>query len=155
MNGNIKSWILTMSLLCTCFSMGFAGSLTAHSDKNPERYENELKALNEFLEYFDDGSYGYMEVVDGFIVIRFKEGKYSKFRMEDMQEPVLYERWSQINWDCKNESDCVETDWNDSGKESGVLFSEFGSTEMGSLLELLNNFIKAFNKKDRWSGVNY
>lgn len=138
-------------LLFLLFALGTVHTAFAYTSKTAEdnglRYENELKSLNAFLEDFDDGFYGYMEVVDDFVIIRFREGYYSKFRMQDMAAPVLYENWGQVNWDCKNESYCVETDWNDEGKETGILFSESGSIHLGYLVELLNNFIRAYNGK--------
>jgi hypothetical protein len=141
---------LTIVLICL-FSLGILKSQAQTSsfatNKNPARFEYQLSELNALLEDFADGYFGKMEVVDGYVVIRFQEGKYSMFKVEDMAMPVLDERWGQVNWDCKNESLCVETDWNDEGKESGILFSELGSDSLDYLMELLNNFIAAYKGK--------
>jgi hypothetical protein len=129
-----------------CFTIVQANISTTNIS-NSILYEIELEKLNAFLEDFEDGFFGHMEVVDGFVIIHFKEGNYSKFKVEDMTAPVLDTKWGQINWDCKNGSLCVETDWNDEGKESGILFQEMGGSNLDYLMDLLNYFISAYNNK--------
>lgn len=144
----MKKMIKLITAIICFFTLGILQSQAQTSSfstkKNPARFERQLGQLNALLEDFDDGFFGKMEVVDGYVIIRFQEGKYSKFRIEDMADPVLDERWGQVNWDCKNESLCVETDWNDEGKESGILFSDLGSDNLSYLTELLNDFIRAY-----------
>ena len=114
------------------------------SMKDPARYQYQLEELNSFLEGFDDGNSGQVSVEKDSIIIKYPEGQYCKFKVEDMADPVLSTRWSQINWDCLNESQCVETDWTDDGRDSGVMFSELGSVTIGDLMDLLQNFIAAY-----------
>lgn len=138
----MKLYTLTLGLILACFLVLNAEN---SSTKAGSDYSYELNKLNSFLENFEDGYFGYFEVKDGFVIIRFKEGNYSKFKMEDMAAPILDTKWGQVNWDCKNEVLCVETDWNEDGKESGILFTETGSSNLDYLMELLNSFISAYN----------
>lgn len=141
------SLLLTICLLSINFSASHAQTSSFSTKKNPDRYKSQLEQLNAFLADFNEGYYGQMAVEEGWVFIRFQEGKFSKFRVEDMADPVLDSRWGQINWDCKSESLCVETDWNEDGKESGILFSEIGSSGLEDLMELLNNFISVYKGK--------
>jgi hypothetical protein len=143
MNTTTKLYGLTLGLFLTCFTMVNANIFSTNTDS---RYQYELNQLNVFLEDFDDGYFSKIEVIDDYINISFKKGNYSKFRLEDMASPILDSRWGYIYWDCKNESLCVETDWNENGKESGILFVDSGSSNLDYLIELLNNFINAYNK---------
>ena len=122
-----------------------SGDAPKQNPKTP--YQNELKALNAFLVDFEDGFFGYIEVVDGQIQIQFKEGKFSKFDLENMTEPELNETYGQVTWNCKDDDACVTTDWSEEGKETGILFSGSGSAELEYLMELLNGFIKAYRAK--------
>lgn len=62
-----------------------SGDAPKQNPKTP--YQNKLKALNAFLVDFETEFFGYIEVVDGQIQIQFKEGKFSKFDLENMTEP--------------------------------------------------------------------
>jgi hypothetical protein len=142
-----QSILLVIGLLAMSFSASYAQTSSFSTKKNQDRYKYQLEQLNAFLADFKDGYYGQMAVEDGFVIIRYQDGYYSKFRIEDMADPELYTRWGQISWNCKNESLCVETDWNEAGKESGILFSDFGSIMLEDLMELLTNFINAYKGK--------
>lgn len=144
MNTTTKIKVFAIGLILMSFTTIHAENLSYNSDN---RYTYELNKLNAFLEDFEDGYFGYMEVIDEYVYIRFQEGNFSKFRIEDMANPVLDTKWGQVNWDCKNESLCVETDWNEDGKESGILFQEMGGSSLDYLMDLLNNFISAYNNK--------
>jgi hypothetical protein len=147
MKSNLNLLLTATCLLLIGLFESQAQTSSFSTKKNPSRYQNQLEELNSFLEGFDQGNSGQISVENDFIIIKYPEGQYCKFKMEDMAAPVMEERWGQINWDCKNESLCVETDWNDDGKDSGVLFSELGSIVLGDLLGLLNSFIAAYNGK--------
>jgi hypothetical protein len=135
------------AIICILFfsiSQSQAQTSSFATKKNPARFEAQLGQLNTFLEGFSDGYYGTMEVEGDFVIIRFPEGKYSKFKVEDLYDPVLEARFGQIYWDCIDGSLCVETDWNDEGSETGILFSDYGSDGLEELLSLLNDFIRAY-----------
>lgn len=137
--------LLFSVLFLTNVALANASQETFNQDGDASRYEAALNELNEFLKDFDDGYYGYIEVVDDFIVIRFQEGKYSKFKIKDMAMPEWNDTYGQVTWDCKNSSNCVLTDWNDEGVESGILFQSF--SDLDYLMELLSNFISAYQSK--------
>jgi hypothetical protein len=142
-----QSILLVIGLLAMSFSASYAQTSSFSTKKNPDRYKDQLEKLNAYLADFKDGYYGQMAVEDGFVIIRYQDGDYGKFRIEDMADPELYTRWGQISWNCKNESLCVETSWNEEGRESGILFSDFGSPLIEDLMELLTDFIKAYKGK--------
>lgn len=141
---SMRYHLLLFGLLWSVSLFADSGQYSFNQEDNAARYEAELNALNVFLEDFSDGYYGYIEVVDDFVVIRFQEGKYSKFKLADMADPVLDTKYDQISWDCKNSANCVLTDWNDEGVETGILFQEMGSINMDYLMDLLSNFISAY-----------
>jgi hypothetical protein len=142
----LKSGLLLLVVMIATCCLTYSNSSPSISPYSPQ-YEDELQALNEFLKDFDDGFYGYFEVKDGFIYLQFKEGKFSKFKLKDMAEPEVDRTYGQLNWDCKNDAYCVTTDWNEEGKETGILFSDPGSVSLDYLLELLTNFINAYSGK--------
>ena len=107
-------------------------------------YQDELNDLNEYLKDISDGFYGQFEVKDNYVILNFKEGKYSKFKMQDMADPVIDNKYGQLHFDCKGDKYCVTTDWNEEGKETGLLFSDDGSFNLEDLYELLLNFKKTY-----------
>lgn len=142
-----KSFVLLFAIVIAESTLAVNKSTTVTANQNTSGYEKELAALNEFLKDFDDGFYGYFEVKDDFITLHFQEGKYSKFKLQDMAAPVVDRKYGQLTWDCKNENYCVTTDWNENGKETGILFSDPGSGSLDDLSELLTNFISAYCQK--------
>ena len=118
-------------------------TLTLQSAKSQD-YQDELNDLNEYIKDISDGFYGQFEVKDNYVILNFKEGKYSKFRMQDMADPVIDNKYGQLHFDCKGDKYCVTTDWNEEGKETGLLFSDDGSFNLEDLYELLLNFKKTY-----------
>ena len=119
------------------------------SDVQSQDYWQDLNKLNIYLKDISDGFYGQFEVKDHFIILNFKEGKYSKFKMQDMADPLIDSKYGQLHFDCKGEKYCILTDWNDEGKETGLLFTEDGSYNLEDLYELLLNFKKSYLSSDK------
>ena len=109
-----------------------------------QNYLNDLQKLNTYLKDISDGFYGQFEVKDNYVILNFKEGKYSKFRMQDMADPAIDNKYGQLHFDCKGDKYCVTTDWNEEGKETGLLFSDDGSFNLEDLYELLLKFKKTY-----------
>jgi len=59
-------------------------------------YQDELNDLNEYIKDISDGFYGQFEVKDNYVILNFKEGKYSKFKMQDMADPVIDNKYGQL-----------------------------------------------------------
>lgn len=106
-------------------------------------YQNELENLNTYLKVFDNGYYGYFEVKDGYIYMRFKAGKYNKFKMEDMEGAVIQEQYNRVILKCKSGT-CITTDWKENGKEEYSQFTNGSTYNYQKLADLLNNFKDAY-----------
>lgn len=106
-------------------------------------YQSALEKLNTFLKTFDNGYYGYLEVKDGFIYMRFKAGKYNKFKMEDMEGAIIQEQYNRVILKCKSGT-CISTDWKENGKEEYSQFTNGSTYNYQELADLLNNFKDAY-----------
>lgn len=129
-------------------------SSTQNTTTNTVGYTDALSKLNNYLKTFDNGYYGYFEVKDGYIYIRFKANKFNKFRMEDMEGAIIQEQYSRVIFKCKSGA-CIETDWKVNGREEYTQFTTSGSYNYQELATLLNNFRDAYlGKKNQNSMSN-
>lgn len=123
----------------------------ASKTKTPEKkvikpkYKEAMDQLNTFLKTFDNGYYGYFEVVGDDIFLRFKKGKYNKIKMEDIQGAVIQEDYSRVIFKCKGSVKCISTDWKVDGKEEYMQFmTDSGGFDYEELATLLDNFKKTY-----------
>ncbi|HOU46592.1 MAG TPA: hypothetical protein PLL99_02245, partial [Chitinophagales bacterium] len=87
------------SLILLLFSFNF---LTA------QNYQSELKKLNDYLKSFDNGYYGYIEIKDGYLYNRFKDGtNYCKSKMDNLDYAFEKEKNHKIDIICKGNNTCV------------------------------------------------
>jgi len=107
-------------------------------------YQTALDNLNSYLSNFDNGYYGYFEVKDGHIYIRFKAGKYNKFKMEDIEGAVIQPQYARVIFKCKDNDKCIESDWKVNGREEYTQFLQPGEFNHQELANLLNNFRDAY-----------
>lgn len=114
-----------------------------------QNYLDDLQKLNTYLKDISDGFYGQFEVKDNFIILNFKKGKYCKFKIQDMADPVIDKKYGQLNFDCIGNKYCVITDWNYEGEEIGLLFKNDGTYNLKDLYELLLNFKKSYLSTDK------
>lgn len=103
-----------------------------------------LQKVNDFLKTFDNGYYGYLEIIDGYLYDRFPSGKYTKSLMSDLSkaEEETYKRKVRIK--CKNDADCVFSTYTDSYHKQ-LSFSQSSDFNTSELISLLNNLISAYS----------
>jgi hypothetical protein len=147
-NFNTSALVTLLNNLVTALNNNSTSTLTKTesnpvTNSNNADYSTALKKLNDYLKTFDNGYYGYFEVKDGYIYIRFKAGKYNKFKMEDMEGAVIQEQYSRVIFRCKSGS-CISTDWTENGKEVYTQFTKGSAYNYKELADLLNDFKDAY-----------
>lgn len=108
-----------------------------------------MQKLNQYLKNFDSGYYGYFEMADGYIWLRFKSGNYNKFRMEDMEGAVIQEQYQRVIFKCRGDQKCISTDWKPNGREDYTQFLQgYQAFDYEVLARLLNQFRDAYLKEN-------
>jgi len=128
----------------------YTNSKTTNSTSN---YKESLKKLNDYLKTFDNGYYGYFEVIDGYLYDRFKSGKYTKTPIKKLRYATVEEPKRKISLLCDDNSDCVYSTYTDSYHKQ-LTFSQstdFNTTELG---KLFNDLIDAYNNSTTTSNSN-
>lgn len=130
----MKKTTLTI-ILIILFNFGFSQS-----------YKDALKKINTYLKTFDNGYYGYLEVIDGYLYDRFASGKYSKVKISDVDVATVEEANRKVVMNCKYDKECVYSTYTDSyhSKNSFSQSKDFNTKE---LVDLLNDFLTAYNGK--------
>jgi hypothetical protein len=130
----MKKIILNLLFVCLSIS-GFSQS-----------YQTALKKLNDFLKTFDNGYYGYMEIKDGYLYDRFKNGNdYCRGKMAEMDYAFEKEKNRKVDLACKGTNLCVYSTFTN-GNYNSFTFSQSTDFNTSELITLLNNFVKAYHK---------
>jgi hypothetical protein len=112
-----------------------------------QSYKEQLKKVNDYLKTFDNGYYGYLEIKEGYLYDRFKDGKnYCKISVKDLGEAVMTEYNRKVSLKCKSDNSCVYSTYTSSNHES-LSFSQSSDFNTASLITLLNNLVAALNNK--------
>ncbi|MCO5233245.1 MAG: hypothetical protein M9888_05875 [Chitinophagales bacterium] len=104
-----------------------------------------LKKVNDYLKTFDNGYYGYLEVIDGYLYDRFASGKYTKTAISNLGKAVEVSE-NKVAIMCKNELECVYSTYTNSNHKQ-MSFSQNSSFNPSTLVDLLNNLVVALNNK--------
>lgn len=128
-------------LLSSTFYNGFSQS-----------YKEQLKNINEFLKTFDNGYYGYLEIKDGYLYDRFKDGNnYCRAKIIDLNKAYEKESSRKVELPCKGTDNCLYSTFTNQNYNS-FSFSQatdFNSTELISLLDNLVSAYKGTNAKSK------
>lgn len=89
-----KIIVFTISILFVKISFG-------------QSYKNQLDSLNQFLKTFNEGVYGYFEVIDKDIYIRFKSGTFSMASINHIDKAYVDPDNKTVYLKCKNDSNCM------------------------------------------------
>jgi hypothetical protein len=111
-----------------------------------QSYKTQLKAVNDYLKTFDNGYYGYLEIKDGFLYDRFKDGNnYCKAKLSDLGKAYEKETSRKVELPCKGTDNCLFSTFTNQYYNS---FSFSQSTDFNSneFITLLNNLVAAYNK---------
>ncbi len=113
-----------------------------------QSYQPSLKKLNDYLKTFDNGYYGYMEVKDGYLIEHFKSGNYCKASMKDLEGGIDQPQYNRVILGCKDNKKCIYSTWNTTSPyDEYIQFTTSGTFNRQELVDLLNNFIGAYNNK--------
>jgi hypothetical protein len=111
------------------------------------KYAAALQKLNDYLKKFDGGYYGSLEVVDGYLYDRFKNGKdYCKAKVSDLQSATEVDKNTKVDINCKDNKDCVYSTFTDKN-HSSFTFSQNTEFDSKILIGLIDNFLNAYNGK--------
>lgn len=140
-----------LATLLNNFRDAYLGKSVAQPVSKPNNtasYQLYLTKLNNYLKIFDGGYFGNFEVKDGYVILKMKSGNYCKFKMEDMENGKILSVLSDndlLKFQCKNNKECMETNWTSSKKDSYIGFSqEDNPIDYQPLALLLNNFRESY-----------
>jgi len=108
-----------------------------------QAYKEPLEKLNKYLETFDTGSYGHIEVREGYLYLINNYGGYDKAKIEDLISATKSDRFEQfVTIHCKT-GDCVSHS-HSSLNSAGMSFRSDIKFNESHLIALLNNFINSY-----------
>lgn len=128
------------------FALVFTIFLSANV--SAQGYSKALEAVNEYLKTFDNGYYGYLEIIDGYLYDRFKSGKYSKSEIKYLGKAVESTSEYKVIIECIDGKSCVYSTYTDS-YHSTISFSQSAYFNKSELVGLLNNLLTAYKRSQR------
>jgi hypothetical protein len=111
-----------------------------------QKYSVGLEKLNEYLKNFDNGYYGSLKIEGDFLIENFKSGDYCKAKLSSIDKAVEVTPNSKIVVKCKSGEECVYSTFTDSS-HTQFSFSQSNEFKSSELIDLINNFLKAYNSK--------
>jgi hypothetical protein len=120
---------------------------TNNSSTKNVKLDNAIKNLNKYLETFDNGYYGHVEVINNVFYVRFKNGVSNYFNLKDISEvKVLTNNSSntKVAFMCKEGKNCLYSGYLKDYEDYQCFFinSYFDTKE---LVKLMNDVLNAFN----------
>lgn len=112
----------------------------------PENLTGALQDINKYFETFDNGYYGNVEIKDGYLVIYFRSGNYSKIKMDDLQGAIEQPEYQRVILQCKDGGKCVYSTFNKGQKYEYMQFTSNIAFDRPYLVTLLNNLIRLYKK---------
>jgi len=117
------------------------------NDSFAQSYLESLGKLNKFLETYDGGYYGPIEVKDGyFYSYSYRKTEYSKTNFENLAAAFIEPEYNWVKLMCKSKDKCFYT----SLIKSKVYDVEYRSADKNAsltLVTLLNDFISSYDKE--------
>ncbi len=122
-------------------------------------YKMQLDEVNNYLKTFDNGYYGYLEIKDGYLYDRFKDGtNYCKAKVTELDYAFEKEKNLKVDIACKGSGNCVYSTYTNQNYSS-FTFSQSSNFNTSQLISLFNNLIAACNQpgttKNTESTVNF
>lgn len=109
-------------------------------------YTDELNQLNQYMKTFDNGYYGSFKLEDGYLIETFKSGDYCKAKMTSIEKAVEETPKTKVIIKCKKGETCVYSTFTNS-QHSQMSLSQSNDFKTSELINLINNFIAAYNSK--------
>lgn len=120
--------------------------ITSSNNTTTENYQTALKALNDYLRTFDGDRYQGLEIKDGYIYSNYKNGKYSRAKLEDIDKVVQNNEYKYIKLTCKNESKCIYSTITGNYHDYFNFQTSTGK-DLDKMFGLLNDFVAALKGK--------
>lgn len=123
--------------------------ILAFQSLQAQNYSKELKAINDYLKTFDNGYYGYLEIKDGYLYDRFKDGKnYCKAKLSGLNKAYEKESNRKVELSCKGSDNCLFSTFTNQYYNS-FSFSQSTNFNTQELITLLNNLMDAYNNQEK------
>ncbi len=111
-----------------------------------KEYTTALNQLNEYMKTFDKVYYGSFKVDGGYLIGTFKSGDYSKSKISSLDKAVEATPNNKVIIQCKNGEACAFSTFTNSN-HSQLSLSQSSSFKTSELIDLINNFLAAYNSK--------
>lgn len=121
---------------------------TATQSANPN-FTNQLQKLNQYLKTFDNGFYGFVEIVNDTLYVRYKSGKSAYFKMSDISEVSILDDYSnspKVAFMCKDNKKCIGSDFVRPNDNPYLTFQRSGEFDPNELFSLLSSLVKTYKE---------
>ena len=110
------------------------------STSSNSNYQTALKKLNDYLKTFDNGYYGYFEVINNEVFIRLKAGTYCSALISDLDKAYVVEDYKKIELRCLGGENCMNATYT-KGKTTGLKMYQDKSFDTEEFTQLINDLI--------------
>ena len=110
------------------------------STSSNSNYQTALKKLNDYLKTFDNGYYGYFEVINDELFIRLKAGTYCSALISDLDKAYVVEDNKKIELRCLGGENCMNATYT-KGKTTGLKMYQDKSFDTEEFTQLINDLI--------------
>ncbi len=120
---------------------------TSTKNNSTGNYQSALKKLNDYLKTFDNGYYGYFEVINNEIFIRLKAGTYCSALISDLDKAYVVETNKKIEIRCLGGENCMNATYT-SGKTTGLKMYQDKNFDTEEFIQLINDLISTLKKSN-------
>ena len=113
-----------------------------------QSYQKELQNLNKFCKTYEGSNITNIEVNDGILIVTKNSGNIQKALMSDIDEVTTKEEtyYTGAHLKCKNSEGCI-SQTSSNRKATSFVFQTKNKNDLPKIVELLNAFLDAYNKK--------
>jgi len=123
------------------------GNTISSKSNSTRNYQTALKKLNDYLKTFDNGYYGYFEVINDEIFIRLKAGTYCSALISDLDKAYVVETNKKIEIRCLGGENCMNATYT-SGKTTGLKMYQDKNFDSEEFIQLINDLISTLKKSN-------
>jgi hypothetical protein len=117
------------------------------STSSNNTYQSALKKLNDYLKTFDNGYYGYFEVINDELFIRLKTGFYCQAKIKDLDKAYVLETNKKIEIRCLGGKNCMNATYT-TGKTTGLKMYQDQNFDSAEFIQLINDLISTLKKSN-------
>jgi hypothetical protein len=123
------------------------GNTISSKSNSTRNYQTALKKLNDYLKTFDNGYYGYFEVINDEIFIRLKAGTYCSALISDLDKAYVVETNKKIEIRCLGGENCMNATYT-KGKTTGLKMYQDKNFDSEEFIQLINDLISTLKKSN-------